>query len=852
MFLKTYQQKVVNAVRQYLTTAQAQRLETAKREAELKVARAALPESMWHLLNAQAPTDWVRATHQVLGLPQTDVPVDGLGQSYPRLVVKVPTGGGKTLLAVEAIREYQNHMARQRTGLVVWVVPSETIYTQTVARLRDKTYYLRQLLDQCSGGNTLILEKGQRLTETDLRENLVVLFVMIQSISRLNGKDALKVFQDSGGYDSFFPADHRYDLHEALLSQTTNLDLVNDVTRADRPIIRTSLANAIRLTHPLILIDEIHKVFSETARKTLDGLNPSMIIGFSATPKAEMNKLISISGLELKAEEMIKLDLHIEPPTSTQENDWQQMLRDIRTKREALEAEAQTVLERQGTYVRPAALIQVEATGREQRGKGRVHSLDAKEYLIELGVPADQIAIKTSAQNDIEDVDLFARICPVRYIITKEALKEGWDFSFAYVLGIIPNVNSNTSLTQLVGRILRQPYARKFGVSALDESYVYYTKGNTQELLERIKASFKDEGLDDLLSTSVKVPATAGTTPTKTVGIRAEFKQHTHAFYLPVWLMVNGDQTRRRFSYDLDIRPALRFVDFALTAEQLDALAQSLSSETRDRQVFMVTLNEESHTDVRKQTQQTIEERHTSLPYLTRRLDEVIENTFLSRQVANQLLAQLQAHLGVDTLAQHFGFLTAELVKLLNEERVRQEEIAFTQKVEAGSLVLGVSDHEQTGYCLPQEDLISVDRVPHAYRYYLYDDVETTTMNPLERQVGEVLDRQETILWWFRNKVSRGWYAIQGWKRYKIRPDFVAAKKRADGSLELVYVLESKGEHLLGNADSAYKKKVLETMTATPKQVYQTSLEFGTLNENVGFYFVEQGSEEADVRKLMK
>src|SRR3989304_3568422 len=123
------------------------------------------------------------------------------------------------------------------------------------------------------------------------------------------------------------------------------------------------------------------------------------------------------------------------------------------------------------------ALIQVEATGKDQRGKhNRVHSLDVYEYLASLDINPDEIAIKTSSQNDIEDVNLFSPDCPVRFIVTKEALREGWDCSFAYVLVVIPNVNSDTSITQLIGRILRQPNAKKIGVSELDESYVYYAK----------------------------------------------------------------------------------------------------------------------------------------------------------------------------------------------------------------------------------------------------------------------------------------------------------------------------------------------------------------------------------------
>ena len=257
--------------------------------------------------------------------------------------------------------------------------------------------------------------------------------------------------------------------------------MISDVSRADFPLVRTSLGNAIRLTNPLIIIDEIHKVFSEAARATINGLNPSMVVGFSATPKAGMNILVAIMGLELKAEEMVKLDMHILPPVTSSQRPHRRTVAGYASANSGKTGYAGragwSYAGATGALLRPTALIQVESTGANQRGKAGVHSLDVKEYLLELGIPDDQIAIKTSAQNDIEDVDLFARTCPVRYIITKEALKEGWDFSFTYILGIIPNVGSTNSLTQLVGRILRQPYARKFGVPALDESYVYYTKG---------------------------------------------------------------------------------------------------------------------------------------------------------------------------------------------------------------------------------------------------------------------------------------------------------------------------------------------------------------------------------------
>ena len=107
----------------------------------------------------------------------------------------------------------------------------------------------------------------------------------------------MKVFQDSGGYESFFPADNRYDHHEELLKQFPNLDRVTS-DGSVFALIRTSLGNAIRVSNPFIVIDEIHKVFSDTARKTIDHLNPEMVLGLTATPKPGMNVVISITGLQ--------------------------------------------------------------------------------------------------------------------------------------------------------------------------------------------------------------------------------------------------------------------------------------------------------------------------------------------------------------------------------------------------------------------------------------------------------------------------------------------------------------------------------------------------------------------------
>jgi len=141
--------------------------------------------------------------------------------------------------------------------------------------------------------------------------------------------------------------------------------------------------------------------------------------------------------LELKREEMIKLDLHINNKESTR---WQNTMLASKVKRDALEVAAKKYEANTGNYIRPICLVQVERTGKDQRGSGLIHAEDVREFLIrDCGIAPDEVAVKSSDKDDIEGLNLFARNCPIRYIITKQALQEGWDCAFAYVLTILTN-----------------------------------------------------------------------------------------------------------------------------------------------------------------------------------------------------------------------------------------------------------------------------------------------------------------------------------------------------------------------------------------------------------------------------
>ena len=435
MELKVYQKKALEREKRYLTLV--------KKELDSGNTRHA-SEDAWRELETEFD----------LG-PYTERR-NGLNRDVPNFVLKIPTGGGKTFLAVKTIDIINEIFRKKRTGFVLWVVPTTSIYRQTVKALKDRNHPYRQHLDIASGGRTLILEKYQgkidRFSPLDVEENLVVYVLMLQAASRnvLAQKD-LRIFADSGGFQDFFPSEDRLDQHEKLLREYKNLETFNEAGGIWKRQIKTSLGNALRLLNPVIILDESQKAYSATAQRTIYDFNPSVVVELSATPPESSNVLVNISGRQVNDEEMIKLDLHVTRKGSLAWKDtlWASVKKRVELEQSAIKNEQNT-----GSYIRPICLVRTERVGREQQGKGYIHSNDVRDELIHGGIPAEYIAIKTSEEDELKDIDdiggLMSRDCPIRYIITKQALQEGWDCAFAYVLSVLDKTNSRVALTQLV------------------------------------------------------------------------------------------------------------------------------------------------------------------------------------------------------------------------------------------------------------------------------------------------------------------------------------------------------------------------------------------------------------------
>lgn len=793
MRLKHYQEKVLKELKEYLS---------ALSEFKVKYERALD-------FDADVARDynfpkraWERATGRFIYHSKTN----SLNEPLPDIYLKVPTGGGKTLVACHAIDNIQKTYLNKQTGLILWVVPSTQIYRQTISALKNREHPYRQVLDISSGGRTLIKEKTEMFNRLDVEENLVVLMLMLQSAYRQN-KETLKVFRDQGGFTDFFPREDDFEGHKKLKELIPNLDCFTTEMEVFGMQIKTSLGNTLKVLRPLVVIDEGHRAYGENARNTIRNFNPSFILELSATPPPNSNELVKITGRELHEEEMIKLDIHLTNKTSL---DWQDTLLASFEKRNDLEKKAREYEGNTGEYIRPICLIQVERTGKDQKDKKFIHAEDAKEYLIrKCNVPESHIAIKSSEKDDIEGIDLFANDCEIRYIITKQALQEGWDCSFAYVLTMLTNPSSATGITQLVGRILRQPFARKTKIKDLDECYVYTFRQNASTLVRDIKSGLEDEGLGDIAGRIVSDDAgiDTGGLKDREIKYRSGFKKFEGKIYLPKFV-IQEEESWRDMNFEIDI---LSQIDWEfINIDEIKNL--SLQNKQNQEQEIALGLSLEEK-ELLKETGRAEKSGTLEIDevFLARQITEIIPNPWICFQIGEKAIQILLKKYDREAVAGNFVFIIEELKKILVKERDRLSEQVFRKMVADKKLCFFLIT-DKGGFELPSrikvksnKQLIRNDNTP--IQKSLFDYVPEENINDLEKSVAIYLDEQEKLLWWYRN-MSRQDYHIQGWKRNKIYPDFLAADKQEDkDDYGTVYVLETKGIHLK-NEDTKYKQDV--------------------------------------------
>ena len=796
--LRKYQEDVLSDLRAFLDKMIEEKQEQEEYN-ELRASRSKLPKQ-----RNLADLAW-----QAIGRNNyTDRKNEKTGQSIPHLCLKVPTGGGKTFLATHAVKIINHHYFRRNTGLILWVVPSDAIYQQTLKAFNNIEHPYRQILDMAAPRKRArIFERHRRsaFSPIDVESDLSVLLLMMQAAGRRD-KETLRMFQDNGKYMEFFPDTNNYQAHQELLDRVPNLCFHEGAGAAKT--VKCSLGNVLRMLRPIIVLDEGHTATSTTRRETFNDFNPRFILELSATPPKEYsNVLVDVSGETLRDEEMIKLPIQLKNRAN---DDWKTTLSDSCERLRDITRQAERYRSNGGRYIRPMLLVRVENTGRDQRGRGTIHADDVREYLTaDIGFSEDAVRIKSSEIDEISKEDLLSSSCTVRVVITKDALREGWDCPFAYVLALLDKTRSLQTLTQLIGRVLRQPHAQRTGIDDLDTAHVFCFTQDVNKLVQNIKNSLEHHGLGDTARGSVSVSEERRNVP---VSRRKKFKN----LNIPMPKVFCREKGKTRpLDYERDILSNINWNE--IKCEEL-----GLRLETEEK----IT---EGRVDIKKHaidTARIAAEGEVTDAFFARHLTDIIPNPWQAMRIARETRHLVNQQSDSQEVYNDRMNIVDHMRKDIGEQKETASRTFFINKLRTNEIVFRL-DATNSSWKVPQE--IILQRVDGQDRYLqtdgqlslsLFEKYLERDFNEFERGVACYLDEARALKWWHRVAARRE-YGLQGWRKHIVYPDFLAfISNDQDSSL----ILETKGSHLAGNYDTKYKKRLFKLLEKSYADIGDVSI----------------------------
>lgn len=389
-------------------------------------------------------------------------PYDNSIAGVPKVTIKVPTAGGKTYIACNALKPIFDKLPSGKPQVVAWFVPSDTILKQTYEKLSNPNHPYRQRIDSLFNGNVRVVDKemalfGTGISPTEIREQLTIFVLSVQSFASKT-KEGRKVYRENENLTEYTA------LYDSL---TRRVDGADD----------TAFIQVLSYLNPVVIIDESHNFEAPLRIEVQKDINPRFILELTATPRNKSNIISFVDAIKLKEASMVKLPVIVYNHRT--KND---VLTSAINLQRSLEQKALEQEQKGGQYIRPIVLFQAQPkTDADSETFDKI-----KEKLIQIGIPEEQIKIKTAQKDEIKRTDLMSRDCPVRYIITINALKEGWDCPFAYILASLANKSSRVDVEQILGRVLRLPYTTKQKNNMLNLSYVFTSSDNFNETIQVI------------------------------------------------------------------------------------------------------------------------------------------------------------------------------------------------------------------------------------------------------------------------------------------------------------------------------------------------------------------------------
>lgn len=769
LFLKDYQKRALHALRDYLALT---------RENGAKVAFSLQTERVYHTVP------------QLPGLPY--------------VCLRIPTGGGKTIMACHAISIAGEEFLRQDKSVVLWLVPTNAIKTQTLAALRNLHHPYRRALDTTLGGNVAVLDltQAQYVKRTTLDAKTTII---ISTLAALRVEDTVgrKVYEQNGNLMSHFE-----DLPDEI---TAPLEKYED----GQPV--PSLGNVLKMRRPIMIVDEAHNARTPLSFETLARFSPSCVLEFTATPDQEhspSNVLYHVSAHELKAEDMIKLPIRLVTHT-----DWKETIATTKEKREQLEVLAQAERVKTGEYIRPIALLQAQP----KRKIGNGPTVDvAKKALLDLGVPLEQIAIEVGGISELANINVLSEGCPIRYIITVDKLREGWDCPFAYVLCSIREMASRTAVEQVLGRVLRMPAATRKTDENLNRAYAFVTSRQFREAAENLADALVSSGLTKFEATreiEQSHPELPGLDNLGGLFLDGEMQHKSPSekgvrFYVPQLALFEDD-----FIEPLDDS---HFLPGIWNLSQFDATLGEDEFRT------LRPSSDQAEIDVTSEGRASIRlAESTFVSNLQQQLTQLVPNdtmslvdlaVWLDRQVPHPDVTQVHAQRFIMRLLEHLTEKRGLSIEFLTKERLRLRD-AVTRKIARYRQQLKGEAYQKLLFdepptqlqvspkCAFEFDPLRYPANPEytgRYQFSKHYYAVIGAMNSEEADCAQLLDTMQGVKHWVRNIERRPdlsfWLPTPTDRFY---PDFVAELTN-----NCILAVEYKGSHLITSDDTKEKRNI--------------------------------------------
>jgi pimeloyl-ACP methyl ester carboxylesterase len=220
--------------------------------------------------------------------------------------------------------------------------------------------------------------------------------------------------------------------------------------------------------------------------------------------------------------------------------------------------------------------------------------------------------------------------------------------------------------------------------------------------------------------------------------------------------------------------------------------------------------------------------------YAVRSIADLVPNAFTAWSIVDALLGALRGQGWDDALIGRLSaFIVAELRRDLTTERDVQAAGLFADAMDEGAIHFGLRGGEGdwlapaeiwTTLPLNAQQLSASNGGPLERSLFL--PIYAAELNDEERTFAVYLDRDDAVRWWHRNGTTARSYALRGWRRGNVYPDFLFAALH-EGERDRIVVIETKGEQLAGNPDTEYKRALLSLLS---EKFDPTPLQTGSLD----------------------